>query len=103
MAEKDFAVVQCQDVAFEADCAVFQACNLKRALRRAIDAFMQELDKVTFEEAVSAPAVAASLLRIGDEPIPMTMPARGSGRKGVAVKLPHRPSVKRRDATGKHQ
>lgn len=81
MAEKDFAVVQCHDPGLEADCAVFQACNLKRGLRRAMDAFMQELDKLTFADAVSAPTVAASLLGIDGEPVPVAMPERGSGRK----------------------
>jgi Rrf2 family transcriptional regulator, nitric oxide-sensitive transcriptional repressor len=92
MAEKDFAVVQCHDVALEGDCAVFQACNLKRTLRRALDAFMQELDKVTFAEAVSAPSVAASLLGMGDEPVPVEMPVRGSGRKTAAVTSARRAS-----------
>jgi hypothetical protein len=36
---------------------------------------------MTFEEAVSAPAVAESLLGIEGEPVPVAMPARGSGRK----------------------
>jgi Rrf2 family transcriptional regulator, nitric oxide-sensitive transcriptional repressor len=84
MAEKDFAVVQCHDRAFETDCAVFQACNLKRGLRRAIDAFMQELDKMTFEDAVSAPTVAESLLGMEGDAVPVAMPARGSGRKIIA-------------------
>ena len=86
MAEKDFAVVQCHDIAFESGCAVFQACNLKRGMRRAVDAFMHELDKMTFEDAVSAPTVAASLLGLGDEPVPVAMPPRGSGRKAAAGK-----------------
>jgi Rrf2 family nitric oxide-sensitive transcriptional repressor len=60
---------------------VFQACNLKRGLRRAIDAFMHELDKMTFEEAVSAPTVAQSLLGMEGEPVLVAMPARGSGSK----------------------
>jgi Rrf2 family nitric oxide-sensitive transcriptional repressor len=98
MAEKDFAVVQCHDIAFEADCAVFQACNLKRGIRRAVDAFMQELDKMTFEDAVSAPTVAASLLGMGDEPVPVAMPPQGSGRKVGAAKSAHQTqtAVKRR-------
>jgi Rrf2 family nitric oxide-sensitive transcriptional repressor len=84
MAEKDFVVVQCHDVEFEPDCAVFQACNLKRGLRRALDAFMQELDKMTFDDAVSAPSVASSLLGMGDvDPVPVAMPARGTGRKAA--------------------
>lgn len=99
MAEKDFAVVQCQDVALEADCAVYQACNLKRALRRAIDAFMQELDKMTFEEAVSAPTVAASLLGMTADPVPIAMPVRGSGAKAGAAKSAH--PVHRRMAAAK--
>jgi Rrf2 family transcriptional regulator, nitric oxide-sensitive transcriptional repressor len=101
MAEKDFAVVQCQDRTFEADCAVFQACNLKRGLRRAVDAFMAELDKMTFEEAVSAPSVAESLLGMGGEPVAVAMPPRGSGRKAAPARPPHRPAVKRRDAAAK--
>jgi Rrf2 family transcriptional regulator, nitric oxide-sensitive transcriptional repressor len=92
MAEKDFAAVQCHDVALEGDCAVFQACNLKRTLRRALDAFMQELDKVTFAEAVSAPSVAASLLGMDDKPVSVEMPARGSGRKTASVSSARRAS-----------
>jgi Rrf2 family transcriptional regulator, nitric oxide-sensitive transcriptional repressor len=98
MAEKDFAVVQCQDMALEADCAVFQACNLKRGLRRAVDAFMQELDKMTFEEAVSAPAVAASLLGMA-EPVAVALPPRGSGRRTATDVQPlHQPAPRRRVA-----
>ena len=101
MAEKDFAVVQCQDVAFEADCAVFQACNLKRGLRRAVDAFMQELDKMTFQDAVSAPSVAASLLGMDSEPVPVAVPARGSGRKSGSGASARASVVKRRGAPAK--
>ena len=88
MAEKDFYVVQCQDLGMESDCAVFQACNLKRALHRAVDAFMQELDKVTFDEAVGSPTVAASMLGMADL-IPIGMPARGSRVKASVVKSAH--------------
>jgi hypothetical protein len=42
---------------------------------------MQELDKMTFEEAVGAPSVAASLLGMKGVPVPVAMPPRGSGRK----------------------
>jgi Rrf2 family transcriptional regulator, nitric oxide-sensitive transcriptional repressor len=97
MAEKDFAVVQCQDMALEADCAVFQACNLKRGLRRAVDAFMQELDKMTFEEAVSAPAMAASLLGMS-EPVAVALPPRGSGRRAPDAQPLHQPAPRRRVA-----
>jgi Rrf2 family nitric oxide-sensitive transcriptional repressor len=102
MAEKDFAVVQCHDVAIEPDCAVFQACNLKRGMSRALDAFMQELDKITFAEAVSAHSVAESLLGLG-EAVPIALPARGSGRKAKAgTQTARQPPVKRRAAAAKH-
>lgn len=38
---------------------------------------------------------------MGEEPVPIAMPAPGSGRKGAAAKLPHRPSVQRRQGTAK--
>jgi Rrf2 family nitric oxide-sensitive transcriptional repressor len=65
-AEEDFALVECHEQGKEANCAVFEACNLKRGFRRALDAFMQELDKMTLEDAVSAPGVAASLLHVDE-------------------------------------
>lgn len=67
MAERDFAVVACQDPNQPQDCTVHAACNLKRALARAVDAFMAELDKLTLSDAISAPRVAASLLGMTEE------------------------------------
>lgn len=64
MAEKDFAVVSCHNLDEPTDCVIFQACNLKRRLARALDAFMMELDSMTLDEAISAPTVAASLLGV---------------------------------------
>jgi Rrf2 family nitric oxide-sensitive transcriptional repressor len=87
MAEKDFAVVVCQDTEVEHACAVFQACNLKRGMRRAIDAFMHELDKMTMDDAVTVPSVAASLLHIADVPAaPMAMPRSLKGGKSAPVR-----------------
>jgi Rrf2 family nitric oxide-sensitive transcriptional repressor len=83
MAEKDFAVVACHDSASEPQCAVLPACNLKRALRRAVDAFMRELDRLTLADAVSAPTVAASLL--GIEGVPVAVPRPGSGRRRLSA------------------
>jgi Rrf2 family nitric oxide-sensitive transcriptional repressor len=105
MAEKDFAVVECHDVVVESDCAVYQACNLKRGMRRAVDAFMQELDTITFADAVSAPTVAESLLGLGAGVlVPVAPPARGSGRKPLAPPKPTRqPPPKRRAAAAKLQ
>jgi Rrf2 family transcriptional regulator, nitric oxide-sensitive transcriptional repressor len=62
--EPDFAIVECHVKGQEANCVVWEACNLKRGFHRALDAFMQELDKMTMEDAVTRPSVAASLLQL---------------------------------------
>jgi Rrf2 family transcriptional regulator, nitric oxide-sensitive transcriptional repressor len=64
MAEKDFAVVPCHEEGTESHCAILPACNLKRAMRRATDAFIHELDEMSLAETIAAPSAAASLLRI---------------------------------------
>jgi Rrf2 family nitric oxide-sensitive transcriptional repressor len=84
MAEKDFAVVECHDAHAEPQCAVFPACNLKKALRRAVEAFLRELDSLTLQDAVTAPRTAASLL--GITPVPVALPQRGgAGRRRAAA------------------
>jgi hypothetical protein len=60
-------------------------CNLKNGLRRAVEAFLNELDKMTLQDAVIAPNVAVSLLRI-----------RSSESKEVAVPLANLRVPKRR-------
>jgi Rrf2 family transcriptional regulator, nitric oxide-sensitive transcriptional repressor len=65
MAEEDFSVVACHDNAVEHGCRIFPACNLKRGLARAVDAFMAELDAMTLQDAITVPTVAASLLGMG--------------------------------------
>ncbi len=65
LVEKDFAVVECHDTTVETDCAIAQVCNLKRVLRRAVDAFMYELDKATLADAAAAPSVVANILGLG--------------------------------------
>lgn len=64
MAEKDFAAVPCHEEGTESHCAILPACNLKRAMRRAVDAFLQELDQTSLAETIAAPSVAATLLNI---------------------------------------
>ena len=66
IAEGDFSLVECLEVGKEDCCAISPACNLTRGLRRALDAFMLELDRMTLRDAVAAPSVAASLLGIED-------------------------------------
>jgi len=65
MAEKDFTVVPCHDSHDEPECAILPACNLKRGMRRAMDAFIAELDKMTLAQTITVPSVAVSLLGIG--------------------------------------
>lgn len=79
LAEKDFAVVACHDPDTTDICAIQPACNLQRVLRRAMAAFMRELDGLTLAEAITAPSAAASLLGLATE-VPVTMPRKGSGR-----------------------
>ena len=64
MAEKDFTVVPCHDSGSDAHCVILPACNLKRAMRRAVDAFIGELDKMTLAQTITVPSVAVSLLQI---------------------------------------
>jgi Rrf2 family transcriptional regulator, nitric oxide-sensitive transcriptional repressor len=64
MAEKDFSIVECHAVPTVETCAIMPACNLKNGLRRALAAFLRELDNMTLRDAILTPKVAASLLHI---------------------------------------
>lgn len=64
LCEPDFALVECHEPGKETHCAVWQACNLKSGFRRALDAFLMELDRMTLADAITAPSVAASLLGV---------------------------------------
>lgn len=76
MAEKDFAVVACHDPTNTELCAIQPACHLQRVLRRAMEAFMRELDTLTLEQAVTAPAAAAQLLGLPAAEVPVALPKR---------------------------
>jgi Rrf2 family nitric oxide-sensitive transcriptional repressor len=69
MAEKDFAVVACHDSSTPHQCAIYRACRLRQGLARAVDAFLQELDRMTLEDAVSSPGAAAGLLGLSVQPL----------------------------------
>ncbi|MBX3607236.1 MAG: Rrf2 family transcriptional regulator, partial [Piscinibacter sp.] len=99
MAEEDFALVECHVDGMESHCAVWQACNLKRGFRRALDAFMTELDKMTLEDAVTSTSVASSLLGVaaGRPAIPIVAapaPARAAPKAAArrAASAPPRPA-----------
>ena len=79
LSEPDFSVVECHEEGKEHICALWQACNLTAAFRRAMDAFLLELDRLTLADAVSAPTVAASLLGIE------TQSFRGIPIKGIGI------------------
>ncbi|HVY79700.1 MAG TPA: Rrf2 family transcriptional regulator [Steroidobacteraceae bacterium] len=88
LAEKDFGIVACHSVAADVNCAILPTCNLRNGLKRAVDAFLRELDKMTLADAIISPSVAASLLQIG--PV---------GGKEIAVSVAS--LVGRRRAAGK--
>lgn len=64
MAEKDFSVVNCHERPQTSNCAIEPACALKYGMRRAMDAFLLELDRMTLADAIIAPNVAATLLHV---------------------------------------
>lgn len=80
LAEKDFAVVACHDKEVAHGCHIFAACNLKRGLARAVDAFMAELDAMTLKDAITAPTVAAGLLGVGSVERPVVIARRAARR-----------------------
>jgi len=86
VAEKDFAVVRCHDTSVAHDCTIFPACNLRRRLYRAVDAFLNELDTMTLREAIAAPTVAASVLGVAERrerlPVTVSRPQGGARRRG---------------------
>lgn len=97
-AEEGFALVECHVEGQESNCAVWQACNLKRGFRRALDAFMMELDKMTLADAVTSTTVASSLLGVSLTPariipvVPAPAAAKASSRpaRRPSASLPRR-------------
>ncbi|MCP5239230.1 MAG: Rrf2 family transcriptional regulator [Rhodocyclaceae bacterium] len=87
IAEGDFALVECFEEGKESCCAISPACNLTRGLRRALDAFMLELDRMTLRDAVASPSVAASLLGIdssvGRRIIPLISSPAARGKRSA--------------------
>ena len=75
--EPDFAIVECHVAGQESDCAVWEACNLKRGFRRALDAFMSELDRMTLDDAVarSRAALQLGVDKRGRRVIPIAAPS----------------------------
>ncbi|MDP3761803.1 MAG: Rrf2 family transcriptional regulator [Ramlibacter sp.] len=72
MAEKDFAVVSCHDLALDHGCAVFDVCNVRHGFERATAAFLAELDAMTLDQAIRRPADAraGATARVFRIPVP---------------------------------
>lgn len=90
-AERDFSLVECHEDGRETDCAVSPVCNLNKAFRSALNAFFYELDRITLEDSVATPGMAASLLGVGEpghKVIPIVLqsaakPGEGASNKAV--------------------
>lgn len=83
ISEEDFAVVACHEPGVDPDCAIMPACNLKRGMQRAIDAFMFELDKMTLADSITSMTVAAGVLGIdGVTAVPISLPPSRKGTTG---------------------
>jgi len=67
-AEDDFALVECHTSGQDSNCVMFTACNLQRGFRRALEAFMRELDAMTLLDAMSSTHSAKALLGIPIHP-----------------------------------
>ncbi len=80
MAEKDFSAAACHDVKRHITCAILPACNLRNGLRRAMDAFLHELDRMTLAEAIVTPTLAASLLGTAAPPSSRQLALRRTSR-----------------------
>jgi Rrf2 family nitric oxide-sensitive transcriptional repressor len=63
--EKDFSPAACHDAANQASCTILPACNLRHGLKRAMEAFLRELDRMTLADAITTPRLAAPVLRAG--------------------------------------
>jgi Rrf2 family nitric oxide-sensitive transcriptional repressor len=63
-AEDDFDLVECHTTGQDSSCVIFPACNLQRGFRKALEAFMRELDAMTLLDAVSSSRAAQSFLGI---------------------------------------
>ena len=73
--EKDFAVVECHDANALLDCAILPFCNLKSGFKRAIDAFLSELDQMTLAASIKSMAGAAKALGLaGVQPVKVALP-----------------------------
>ena len=84
VAKKDLAVVRYRDMNVAHDYAIFPACNLRRRLYRAVDAFLHELANMTLRKAIATPTVAATVLGIANHrelvPVPVSHPRGRTSR-----------------------
>jgi Rrf2 family nitric oxide-sensitive transcriptional repressor len=86
LVEPDMAIVQCHEQGAERTCAAWRACNLTLGFRRALAAFMRELDEMTLADAVTMPRMASGLLGLDPQgrKVIALAPARASKRAAAA-------------------
>ena len=83
--EKDFAVVECHDANALVDCAILPFCNLKSGFKRAIDAFLSELDQMTLAASIKSMSSAAGVLGLaGVQPVKVALPKSRAKPSDVA-------------------
>lgn len=67
--EPDFSVVECHQPGDKVQCGIVPVCNLNAGFRRAVEAFLCELDQMSLAEAITRPVLAASLLGLRAVPL----------------------------------
>ena len=83
--EKDFAVVACPASPPAPAGAILPACRLKQGFKRAVDAFLAELDALTLADAISSMASAADALGLRE--VKISLPAARSARPRAPHKV----------------
>lgn len=74
--EEHLDVVACFDPARKGQCAIEPACELKRALAEALDAFLGVMDGYTLADLIAPRARLRRLLAIGERPDAVAQSAR---------------------------
>lgn len=62
--EPDFGLVECHREGEHTQCVVWPVCRLDAGFRRALEAFLRELDAITLADAVRPASTARTLLQL---------------------------------------
>lgn len=83
--EPDFKLVECFDPATNS-CRLTPQCSLRHTMNAALQAFFNELDRVTLADLVQRPALRGGAAR-RVQPVPMRLPP---GRRGITPRADDR-------------